>query len=74
MTRRFAREETLFAGTSSGANIVAALRIAEPIGSGQTVATLIYDTSSECLSTVFYSIIQAAFLPGFELQPRYGVP
>ena len=34
MARRLAREETLFAGTSSGANVVAALRVAEQNGAG----------------------------------------
>lgn len=33
MARRLAREEALFAGTSSGANVVAALRVAERLGS-----------------------------------------
>lgn len=32
MTRRLAREEALFAGTSSGANVVAAIRVAERLG------------------------------------------
>jgi len=44
MTRRLAREEALFAGTSSGANVVAALRVAERLGAGHTVVTLLCDT------------------------------
>jgi cysteine synthase A len=32
MARRLAREEALFAGTSSGANVVAAIRVAERLG------------------------------------------
>ena len=41
MARRLARDEAIFAGTSTGANIVAALRVAERLGPGKTVATLI---------------------------------
>jgi cysteine synthase A len=32
MTREIAREEALFAGTSSGANVVAAIQVAERLG------------------------------------------
>ena len=32
MARRIAREEALFAGTSSGANVVAAIQVAERLG------------------------------------------
>ena len=55
MTRRLAKEEALFAGTSSGANIVAALRIAERLGAGRTVATLVFDSGLKYLSTDLYS-------------------
>lgn len=55
MTRRLAREEALFAGTSSGANVVAALRVAERLGPGRTVATLICDSGLKYLSTDLYS-------------------
>lgn len=55
MARRLAREEALFAGTSSGANVVAALRVAERLGPGKTVATLICDTGLKYLSTDLYS-------------------
>ncbi|UCF67424.1 MAG: cysteine synthase family protein [Acidobacteriota bacterium] len=41
MSRRLAREEALFVGTSSGANVVAALREAETLGSGRTVVTIL---------------------------------
>ena len=51
MARRLAREEAIFAGTSTGANIVAALRIAERLGSGATVVTLIVDSGLRYLST-----------------------
>lgn len=55
MTRRLAREEALFAGTSSGANVVAALRVAERLGPARTVATLICDSGLKYLSTGLYS-------------------
>ncbi len=40
MTRRLAREEGIFAGTSSGANVVAAIRVAQRLGQDATVATI----------------------------------
>ena len=51
MTRRLAREEGIFAGTSTGANVVAAIRIARRLGPGATVATLIVDSGLRYLST-----------------------
>ncbi len=44
MTRRIAREEGLFAGTSSGANVAAALAVAEQLGPGARIVTLIVDS------------------------------
>jgi cysteine synthase A len=55
MTRRLARQEALFAGTSSGANVVAAIRVAERLGPGRTVATLLCDSGLKYLSTDLYS-------------------
>ena len=40
MARRIAREEGLFAGTSSGANVVAAIRVAERLGAGAGVTLM----------------------------------
>lgn len=54
MTRRLAREEGLFAGTSSGANVVAALRVAERLGPEATVVTLMCDSGLKYLSTDVY--------------------
>lgn len=51
MARRLAREEGLFAGTSSGANVVAAIRIAERLGPDAIVATLMVDSGLKYLST-----------------------
>lgn len=55
MARRLAREEAVFAGTSAGANVVAALRVAQRLGAGRTVATLACDTGLKYLSTDLYS-------------------
>jgi len=51
MARRLAREEGLFAGTSTGANVAAALRVAERLGSRATVATVVVDSGLRYLST-----------------------
>jgi cysteine synthase len=51
MARRLAREEALFAGTSSGANVVAAIRVAERLGPGAMVVTLMVDSGLKYLST-----------------------
>jgi cysteine synthase A len=50
MARRLAREEGVFAGTSSGANVVAAIRVARQLGPTATVATLIVDSGLRYLS------------------------
>ncbi len=54
MARRLAREEGLFAGTSSGGNVVAALRLAERLGSRATVVTLLVDSGTKYVSTELY--------------------
>lgn len=51
MARRLAREEGIFAGTSTGANVVAALRVAERLGAAATVATIVVDSGLRYLST-----------------------
>jgi cysteine synthase A len=50
MALRLAREEGLFAGTSTGANVVAALRMAETLGAGATIVTVMCDTGMKYLS------------------------
>ena len=54
MARRIAREEALFAGTSSGANVVAAIRVAERLGPDAKVVTLMVDSGLKYLSTDVY--------------------
>ncbi|KAH7009961.1 tryptophan synthase beta subunit-like PLP-dependent enzyme [Ilyonectria destructans] len=44
MCRRLAREEGLLVGTSTGLNVVGALRLAKELGSGKTVITVACDT------------------------------
>jgi cysteine synthase A len=56
MTRRLAREEGLFAGTSSGANVVAAIRVAQELGTGNTVVTLMVDSGLKYLNTDVYRV------------------
>jgi cysteine synthase A len=54
MARRIAREEALFAGTSSGANVVAAIRVAARLGPMAKVVTLMADSGLKYLSTDVY--------------------
>lgn len=54
MARRLAREEALFAGTSSGANVVAAIQLARRLGPGATVVTLMCDSGLKYVSTDVY--------------------
>ncbi len=44
MTRRLSTEEGIFAGTSSGANVVGALRLAEQLEAGDVIVTLAVDS------------------------------
>ena len=54
MARRLAREEGLFAGTSSGANVVAAIHVAAQLGSRARVVTLMVDSGLKYLNTDVY--------------------
>jgi cysteine synthase A len=54
MARRIARDEALFAGTSSGANVVAAIAVAERLGPEARVVTLMADSGLKYLSTDVY--------------------
>ena len=51
MAFRLAREEGLFAGTSTGGNVIAALRLAEQLGPDATIVTLMCDTGMKYLKT-----------------------
>ena len=50
MSRRLAHEEGILAGISAGANVFAARKIAERLGEGKTVVTIICDTGERYLS------------------------
>ncbi len=54
MARRLAREEGLFAGTSSGANVLAAIQIGRHLGPTARIATLLVDSGLKYLSTTVY--------------------
>jgi cysteine synthase A len=54
MARRLAREEGLFAGTSSGANVLAAIRVGLELGAQANVATLLVDSGLKYLTTPVY--------------------
>jgi cysteine synthase A len=54
MARRLAREEGVFAGVSSGANVAAAIQVARRLGPGATIATIIIDSGLRYLSTDVY--------------------
>jgi cysteine synthase A len=55
MARRLAAEEGLFAGTSTGANVIAALQVAESLSPDQVVVTLAVDSGTKYLSTEVYA-------------------
>lgn len=60
MARRLAREEGLFAGTSSGANVVAALRLGARLGPRARIATLLVDSGLKYLRTDVFRRAQRA--------------
>ena len=51
MALRLAREEGLFAGTSTGGNVIAALRLAEQLGPDATIVTVMCDTGMKYLKS-----------------------
>lgn len=54
MARRLAREEALFAGTSSGANVLAALQVGQRLGPQAQVVTLMIDSGLKYVNTDVY--------------------
>ena len=55
MTRRLAREEGIFAGTSSALNVVAAIQLARELGPGKVVATVAVDSGLKYLAGDLFS-------------------
>ena len=54
MTRRAAKEEGVFAGTSTGLNLVGALQVARELGPGKIVATVAVDSGLKYLAGDLY--------------------
>ena len=54
MVRRLAREEGIFAGTSTGLNVVAALQLGQEIGKGGLVVTVACDSGFKYLDGALY--------------------
>jgi cysteine synthase B len=54
MTRRLAREEGLFVGISSGANVFAAIRLAERLKEEAVIVTILCDGGGKYLSESFW--------------------
>ena len=52
--RRLAREEGLACGISGGTNVAAAIRLAEKLGPGKTVVTVLPDTAERYYSTQLF--------------------
>jgi cysteine synthase A len=50
MVKRLAREEGVLAGSSGGANVVAALRVAQRLGAGKRVVSVVPDSAERYLS------------------------
>ena len=54
MTLRLSREEGIFAGISTGANVVGAHRLAERLGPGAVIVTLAVDSGFKYMSVAPY--------------------
>ena len=52
--QRLAREEGLLCGISSGTNVAAAIKLAEKLGPGKTVVTVLPDTAERYFSTPLF--------------------
>lgn len=60
MAFRLAREEGIFAGTSTGANVAAALRLAEELAPGATIVAVMCDTGMKYLRSFGSKLEEAA--------------
>ncbi|MEL7124325.1 MAG: pyridoxal-phosphate dependent enzyme, partial [Bacteroidota bacterium] len=54
MVKRLAKEEGIFAGTSTGLNVVGALQLAKELGEGHTVVTIACDSGLKYLNGSLY--------------------
>jgi cysteine synthase len=55
MCRRLAKEEGLLVGTSTGLNVIGALRLAKELGPGKTVVTIACDTGLKYMNGDLFS-------------------
>lgn len=55
MARRLARDEGLFVGVSSGANVFAAVRLARTLSPGDVVVTVLCDSGSRHMNDAFWT-------------------
>lgn len=56
MARQLAEQEGIFAGTSSGLNVVGALQLAKELGEGKTIVTVACDTGLKYLASDLYNV------------------
>ena len=56
MVRLLAREEGIFAGTSSGLNVAGALQLAAELGPGKTVVTVAVDSGLKYLAGDLFAL------------------
>lgn len=59
MTRRLAREEGLFVGPSSGANVLAAIELAKALDENAVVVTILCDGGGKYLNEQFWNVAEA---------------
>ena len=55
MARQLARKEGILGGIWAGANVWAAIQVAEKLGPGKVVVTIICDTGERYLSTALFN-------------------
>ena len=56
VARQLAKEEGIFAGVSTGLNVVGALQLARELGPGHTVVTVAVDTGLKYLAGDLYDV------------------
>jgi cysteine synthase A len=56
MTHRLRKEEGLFCGISSGANVVAAIKLAKEMPKGSTIVTVLPDNADRYFSMETYEV------------------
>lgn len=56
MSRQLAKDEALAVGISSGANVCGAIEIADKLGEGKAIVTVLPDTGERYLSTELYPV------------------